>query len=169
MSVVVKSWQPIKDCKGCSDAKRILGEQMRASCQTHALATQKIRSQAKQIKVLEQRCSQFTMQKELSLEKSVRFIEEFRKLDAEMPLQAIAAFLTIAQDEGVTMREIGEKVGISQASCSRNVAALSEHHRPNKRGHDLVIAKKDPLEKRRKIIFLTPKGRLLAKAISAIW
>ena len=59
-------------------------------------------------------------------------------------------------------------MNMTQASMSRNVAALSPWHRHGKKGHELLLAQEDPEERRRKIIRLTPKGekfmlRLVAK------
>lgn len=97
--------------------------------------------------------------------KGLLMLEEFRKLDPEMPLQTAATFLTIALEEGITMKRLGEKLGISQSSCSRNVAVLSKHHRLNKPGHDLVYAAEDPVERRRKIVCLTAKGKRILESI----
>lgn len=72
--------------------------------------------------------------------KGLVLLEEFRKVDPDMPLQMAATFLVVANNEGVTMKELGDKLGISQSSCSRNVAALSKVHRLNKPGHDLLYA-----------------------------
>jgi len=100
--------------------------------------------------------------------KGLVLLEEFRKVDPDMPIQMAAAFLVVANNEGVTMKELGDKLGISQSSCSRNVAALSKVHRLNKPGHDLVYAIEDPAERRRKIVFLTPKGKRVAESIVGI-
>lgn len=101
--------------------------------------------------------------------KSLQIIEEFRKIDPEMRLQMVATFMTVANEEGITMKELGARLGISQSSCSRNVAALAQQHWLNKPGHDLLIATEDPDERRRKILKLTAKGRRVAEAISKIW
>ncbi len=100
--------------------------------------------------------------------KSWKLLEEFRKFDADMPIQTAAMFLVVAANEGITMKALGEELGISQSSCSRNVAALSKQHRLNKPGLDLVYAEEDPVERRRKIVKLTPQGRRLAQAIRGI-
>lgn len=102
------------------------------------------------------------------LAKGLRILEEFRKVEPEMPMQMAAAFLIVALEEGITMKRLGERLGISQSSCSRNIAALSKVHRLNKQGYDLVVAEEDPLERRRKIVKLTAKGKRVAEAIAEI-
>lgn len=101
-----------------------------------------------------------------ALLKGFRMLEEFRKLDPEMQLQTAATFMCVALRPGITMKEIGDKLGISQASCSRNVAALSKWHRLNKEGHNLVVATEDPTERRRKVVHLTPDGERLARNLT---
>ena len=53
-------------------------------------------------------------------------LEEFRKLDPDLPIQYALSFLTLAQNEGMSMRELAERLGIAQSSASRNVAALEQ-------------------------------------------
>jgi len=91
----------------------------------------------------------------------MRVLEEFRKLDPDLPIQYALSFLTLAENEGMSMRELAERLGIAQSSASRNVAALSKWHSFGKPGLDLVQAEEDPRERRRKIISLTPKGHEL--------
>ena len=91
----------------------------------------------------------------------MRVLEEFRKLDPDLPIQYALSFLTLAENEGISMRELAERLGIAQSSASRNVAALSKWHSFGKPGLDLVQAEEDPRERRRKIISLTPKGHAL--------
>lgn len=66
--------------------------------------------------------------------------------------------LIVALEPGITMKRMAEKLGLSQSSTSRNVSALSKTHRYGKPGYDLITAKEDPTERRRKIVTLTAKG-----------
>lgn len=59
--------------------------------------------------------------------------------------------------------------GLSQASMSRNVAALSKWHRHEKPGHDLVFHDENPMIRRTKLIRLTKKGECLAKKLSTVF
>lgn len=98
----------------------------------------------------------------------VRVLEEFRRLDPDLPIQYALSFLTIAQHEGMSMGELAQHLGIAQSSASRNIAALSKWHSFGKAGHDLVEAHEDPRERRRKLVQLTPKGQRLVKILEAI-
>lgn len=99
----------------------------------------------------------------------IKAIDAIRTESDDMPAQQIQVFLTVALRPGITMENLGRDVGISQSSVSRNVAALSKHHRLGKAGADYVEATEDPTERRRKIIFLTPRGRqIMRKALEAL-
>lgn len=87
------------------------------------------------------------------------------RLDPNMPVQMAAVFLVVARWPGITMTDLAGVVGMSQASCSRNVAALSRQHRLGKSGHDVLEATEDPAERRRKIVRLTPKGETIVSAL----
>ena len=93
-----------------------------------------------------------------NLKRVQKIIEEFRKLDGEMPMQMASTFLAIACSERITMKDVSEKVGISQSSISRNVGALGHRHRYGKEGFKLVRTEEDEIDIRRKIAYLTPKG-----------
>lgn len=97
-----------------------------------------------------------------ALDPLVRVLEELRTLDPDLPIQYALSFLTIAQNEGLSIRDLSERLGIAQSSASRNVAALSRWHSFGKEGLDLVRAEEDPRERRRKIVTLTEKGRDMA-------
>ena len=86
-------------------------------------------------------------------------VEIARAEDPVMPIQMLQTFLAVARQPGITMYQLGEILKTSQASCSRNVAALGKWHKLGEPGLDLVEGVEDPVERRRKIIFLTPKGR----------
>jgi DNA-binding MarR family transcriptional regulator len=103
-----------------------------------------------------------------ALDRMIGLLEAFRVLDPDMPIQYALSLLTIARHEGLSMRELSERLGIAQSSASRNVAALSEWRSFRQPGHGLVRAEEDPRERRRKIVTLTPDGRALIAELEAI-
>lgn len=105
------------------------------------------------------------MENEKALRKLLRLLEEFRKLDPEMPLQQAVTFVEVALRPGISVTELSDRVGQALSSTSRNVAALGEVNRNRQQGHNLVVAKEDPLERRKKIVSLTPKGRRVAETL----
>ncbi len=66
------------------------------------------------------------------------------------------------------MKAVAEALDTSQSSASRNVAALSDWHWLKRPGAGMVKTEADPYEMRRKIITLTQKGKLVAKALGQI-
>lgn len=105
---------------------------------------------------------------EVSTDQLMRALEVFRELDPDMPIQYALSFLTLARNPGLSIRDLSERLGIAQSSASRNVAALSEWHSFRKPGHDLIQAKEDPRERRRKIVTPTPKGEALLARLESI-
>jgi len=98
----------------------------------------------------------------------IRVLEEFRRLDADMPIQYALSFLTIAQNEGLSMGDLAQRLDIAQSSASRNIAALSKWHSFGKEGHELVEAHEDPRERRRKLVSLTARGKNLIAVLKSI-
>lgn len=103
-----------------------------------------------------------------SLMRIFQILEEFRKIYPDMQMQTASIFVTIALNPGITMKELGERAGLAQSSCSRNVALLSEWLRHNKPGYGLVVATEDPVERRRKIIRLTANGERVASTLDML-
>ena len=95
----------------------------------------------------------------------IKLIELMREVDNEMPMQMAHCFLCVAIRPGLTMQNLAEMTALSQSSTSRNVQTLGKWHRIGKPGYDLVEAVEDPNDTRRKIMYLTPKGRQLASKI----
>lgn len=108
----------------------------------------------------------------LKLVKLQRVVEEFRKLDPEMQLQTVLAFVLVAhkQSQGstVTIKEIGEMLGVTSASASRNVAALTNYSRHRKEGHDLITTYENPEFRVEKFIELTDKGKALVTRLENV-
>ncbi|MBD9371353.1 winged helix-turn-helix transcriptional regulator [Rhizobium sp. ARZ01] len=97
--------------------------------------------------------------------KLLQIISTLRRGGEQMPIQMAHVFLAIMARPGTTMANLADEVGISQASCSRSVAALGDWHRLGKPGYGLIETAPDPKEGRRMIMFLSPKGRQLARQL----
>lgn len=96
-------------------------------------------------------------------------VDEFRKMDAQFPVQAITTFLFVATHPGCSLTDIGQRCDVSQAGASRNVALLGKFHRTGKPGHDLVFQSLDLRPRQRgHVINLTPKGRKVAETLSEL-
>lgn len=90
------------------------------------------------------------------------------EIDPEMPVQQLQVFLQVALRGTTTQHELGENIGLSKASMSRNVSALGPINRFHQKGHDLLISREDPQYRRQKLIELSPKGRKLVNKLEAL-
>lgn len=95
----------------------------------------------------------------VGLAAGLELIEEFRKLNPEMPMQTAAMLLIIAQSPGITTRELMKRLNVAQATASRNAAVLGQVNRHGIPGLDLIVSTPDPQERRRNVYHLTPKGQ----------
>lgn len=107
-----------------------------------------------------------------ALKKLIRAIEEFRKLDPEMPVQTALAFLYTSElsekSGGVSIKDIGAALEMSSAAASRNVSKLTEHGVKSQGGHGLLETREDPMFRVRKQIALTPKGKRVLNTLKEI-
>jgi DNA-binding MarR family transcriptional regulator len=87
------------------------------------------------------------------LTRAILLVEEFRKIDPEMPMQVALVFLQIAKKPGVNLRELVATTGLGKSSMSRIVALLSKEF-----GKGLVTYREDLADRRNKVIHLTPDG-----------
>lgn len=86
-------------------------------------------------------------------------LAELRDLDMDMPIAQALSLLLIAKHEGLSLSDLAKKAGVGMASASRYVAAFGKPTKPGAKGFGLAVAVEDPMERRKKIINLTPKGR----------
>lgn len=87
----------------------------------------------------------------------------------EMPMQTAATFLAVAtaKDETILMTDLLTIVGLPQSTLSKNVAYLCEWRKHEVPGMNVVETFPDPMNRRQKLVRLTPKGRLIASKITA--
>ena len=99
----------------------------------------------------------------------LKTVERFRDIDSEMQAQSMAVLLKVAKHPvPIKMAEIAEELGLSQSTVSRNVAYLGDWNRHKSKGHQLVEAFEDPMERRRKLVRLTLKGKRFIKSLAEI-
>jgi DNA-binding MarR family transcriptional regulator len=96
----------------------------------------------------------------MPVSEEIRRIRTITQVDPDMSLQQLHCLLVIATEpEGTSLTAIANKVGITVPTASRYVSALGKVDRHHREGLKLVEAFEDPMERRRKIIRLTNKGK----------
>lgn len=85
-----------------------------------------------------------------------------------MSPQAFQITLEVAQRPGITMKQLMDASGIALGSVSRNLMALGDWHRSDMPGLGLIETVDDPEDHRRKIAFLTRKGRKFVSELVSI-
>ena len=87
--------------------------------------------------------------------------------DREMPIYRALMLLQVAMNPGMRMTELEEITGFTHAAVSRNMLVLSEWRTVGQAGLNLVEPIDDPVDRNRKLLFLTPKGRKYMEGILA--
>ena len=105
---------------------------------------------------------------DIDMAKLAQAIEHFRTLDKEIPAQVIATFLYVASHDDCSKVDLEKALSFSSASGSRNTDWLSAFHRLNKPGLGLIIKYRDPNNRRRQVLQLSPKGRKLVQELKEI-
>lgn len=96
------------------------------------------------------------MQKPVDLIQSLRVL---RSLDDRMQIQTAITLLLIMEFAPCRMAALRSMAGLSQASISRNCAALGIIHRKGMPGLGLIKTEEDIMDRKHKIVSLTPKGQ----------
>ena len=102
------------------------------------------------------------------INQAIKIVEEFRKIEANIPSQVIQVFLEIAREPGIATRDMFHRANISPASGSRALAFLSEKHRSGKAGMGLISTERHPDDWKTLICRMTPKGDRLLRDIGSI-
>lgn len=104
----------------------------------------------------------------MKLEEILRCVNELRRVDSEMPLPQVHCLFLLAKagEEGLSLTELAQQADIAMATASRYIGNLGKINRFKEEGFKLVEAFEDPMERRRKIIRLTGKGKALIYRIT---
>lgn len=97
-------------------------------------------------------------------------VQTFRLLDAEITATQVLVYLTVAlhHPDPIPMMELQKALALPQSSLSRIVASLSKFDRHHNEGLNLVLAYENPMERRAKLVQLTPSGVVLQRQLSTI-
>ena len=92
-------------------------------------------------------------------------LQEFQKVDETISLQLCITFLLVAQNEGCSLTDIWKQTGWVQSTVTRHLLDLGQFNRQKGPGYNLVQSERDPMELRKNIYTLTPKGKALYKKL----
>lgn len=97
-------------------------------------------------------------------------LEVFRQLDPEMQAQTMITFLLVAMadPDPMPMADLARAAGLAQSSVSRNVSSLGAWSRHKRPGLKLLESTEDLMDRRRKVVSLTPSGRRLKETLESL-
>lgn len=92
-------------------------------------------------------------------------LARFRDIDGDMPVQQMVVLAWVGLNEGKTQRDLRAALDMASSTSSRNLAALSKVHRLGKAGLGLIDWIENPEDRRAKLIYLTPKGKVFINSL----
>ena len=108
------------------------------------------------------------MKTKAALRTQMSILKAFQTYEHQsFPVQAIQVFLEVALNEGITITEVSQHLGIGKASASRNAAMLGERHRSGRDGYGLMETRSGP-DPRHKLLYLTKSGHELAATVAKL-
>jgi DNA-binding MarR family transcriptional regulator len=101
------------------------------------------------------------------LRAAIRVLEEFKKIDPDITLPAMLAFLYAAEVEGQQGNQftVSERLDMTGATASRSIQHWSDWKRPKVRGLGMIDSVIDPEDRRYRILTLTRKGNQFLNSI----
>lgn len=95
----------------------------------------------------------------------LNLLRELQKIDAEFPLQYAVCLAEISLEEGLSLTDLSTRTGMALSTVSRIIGALSKH-RQKGAPYNLIRVKISAAERRRKELYLTPRGRAVIGGIN---
>ena len=91
-------------------------------------------------------------------------LEALIEIDPEFPIQWVTVFAEIAAEEGISLKDISDRTGISMSVMSRTIGALSNARRMGK-PYGLIMVRSAKDDRRRKELFLSVRGKKLLERL----
>jgi len=101
----------------------------------------------------------------LKMSLAVRAVSE---IDPHLTLTHLGVLLVISRKPGCNPGDLITELGISSAAAARLVARVSDWENPVVKGLGLVSSEMDPWDRRKRNLFLTPKGQRLINRIEEV-
>jgi DNA-binding MarR family transcriptional regulator len=89
-------------------------------------------------------------------------LRRIQKVDPEFPIQYAICLTEISLDEGLSVTTLADRAGLALSTVSRIIGALSDY-RQRGEPYGFIEVKVSPVERRRKELYMTPKGRATLK------
>jgi DNA-binding MarR family transcriptional regulator len=96
----------------------------------------------------------------------INALEKFRDLEPTMSLPSVLAFLYVARRGVCGQKEIEQELRLSNAAASRNIGFWTEFKVYEKAGKDFLFRYEDPMDRRSKLLRLTPEGEAFYKDLT---
>ncbi len=109
-----------------------------------------------------------SLKRDPALRTLTKLIQEFASVSGEANVSAYEVFMYVATNPGVTLKDISRALNMQSSTASRNVFLLSRDKGKGVAGLDLVVNETDPMDRRRRTITLTPKGKALVSRLAKI-
>jgi DNA-binding MarR family transcriptional regulator len=93
-------------------------------------------------------------------------LDPFSNVRQIMTTRMVQIFLLVAEKEGLSVTEYAKRADIPVTSVSRILIDMGERDRNYEDGAGLVESRDNPMNRREKQYYLTPKGRALLAAVS---
>lgn len=107
----------------------------------------------------------FSADDKVQLRRILAILESFRTIHPEAKVRWLSEILSVAIDEGESVREYAKKLKLAYNVASVDLLALGPMLRNREQGLDLIEARPNPDDLRRHEVTLTPKGRSLVGRI----
>jgi hypothetical protein len=93
----------------------------------------------------------------------INSLRRFNQFDTKMQVSTILTLLEIAlaedKDEEISVQDLEKRIGLLSGTSSRNVYYWGEGHKDMRGGHEMVDVRIDPIDRRKRSLRLTHKGR----------
>jgi DNA-binding MarR family transcriptional regulator len=98
-----------------------------------------------------------------SLARSIDFLRS--EIPSEINITTLAVFLAVASRGRCNQKEIEEELGLSNASCSRNVSYWCDRRYDREAGFGFIQRVENYDDRRYKELTLTPKGQAFYESL----